>query len=103
MVINTKNDLNTSSSTQSRQKAASKVPVPAAGGHQESTPATEKPDSVQFSAAAQQLKQLETSAKSAEGFDAVKVESIKQKIANGEYTINAQRIAAQMLRYDALY
>lgn len=103
MVINTNNDLNTSSSAQSRHKAGSKPAAPTSDGIQNAPAATDKADSVHLSSAAQQLKQLEASAIASEGFDIAKVESIKQKIANGEYTINAERIAAQMLANDALY
>lgn len=100
MVINTNNDASTSA--QARHKASEKASVSATGSREQQTSSTKDSDKVELSLKAQQLQSLEGLVNASEGFDNSKVESIKQKIANGEYTINSERIAAKMLQHDAL-
>ena len=55
-----------------------------------------RPDSVELSS------QVTDALKTETGFDANKVEKIKQALAEGEYPINAQRIAKEMYDLEKL-
>lgn len=52
-----------------------------------------KQDSVSLSDTSSQLQALETSVNQASGFDAAKVEAIKQAISEGRFKINPEQIA----------
>lgn len=54
-------------------------------------------DSVQLSSMSTQIQALETSIGEASGFDAAKVESIKQAISEGRFTINPEAIADKLI------
>jgi len=54
-------------------------------------------DSVSLSDASSQLQSLEVSVKQASGFDAGKVEAVKQAISEGRFTINAEQIADNLI------
>jgi negative regulator of flagellin synthesis FlgM len=54
-------------------------------------------DSVEFSAAAQQLSSLQDELASISAVDMDKVDEIRQAISNGSYKIDAQKIADSLL------
>ena len=54
-------------------------------------------DSVEFSAAAQQLSSLQAELASLAAVDMGKVDEIRQAISNGSYKIDAQKIADSLL------
>ena len=54
-------------------------------------------DSVEFSAAAQQLSSLQAELASIDAVDMGKVDEIRQAISNGSYKIDAQKIADSLL------
>ena len=54
-------------------------------------------DSVEFSAAVQQLSSLQDELASISAVDMGKVDEIRQAISNGSYKIDAQKIAASLL------
>ena len=54
-------------------------------------------DSVEFSAAAQQLSSLQDELASISAVDMGKVDEIRQAISNGSYKIDAQKIADSLL------
>ncbi len=54
-------------------------------------------DRVQLSGLSTQIQSLETEIGKASGFDAAKVEAIKQAISDGRYTINAEAIADKLI------
>ena len=54
-------------------------------------------DNVQLSNVSAQIKALETSIGEASGFDTAKVESIKQAISEGSFTINSDAIADKLI------
>lgn len=54
-------------------------------------------DNVQLSNVSTQIKALETSIGEASGFDAAKVEAIKQAIGEGRFTINSNAIADKLI------
>jgi len=54
-------------------------------------------DSVSLSDASSQMQSLEASVKQASGFDASKVEAVKQAISEGRFTINAEQIADNLI------
>lgn len=54
-------------------------------------------DNVQLSSLSTQIQALETSINESTGFDAAKVESIKQAISEGRFTINADAIADKLI------
>lgn len=54
-------------------------------------------DRVQISGLSTQLQALETGIGEASGFDAAKVEAIKQAISEGRYTINPEAIADKLI------
>ena len=54
-------------------------------------------DSVEFSAAAQQLSSLQDELAAIDAVDMGKVDEIRQAISNGNYKIDAQKIAESLL------
>ncbi len=54
-------------------------------------------DSVRLSNVSTQMQALETGIAGASGFDAAKVEAIRQDILEGRYTINAEAIADRLI------
>ena len=54
-------------------------------------------DSVQLSSMSTQIQAIETGISEASGFDAAKVEAIKQAISEGRFTINAEAIADKLI------
>jgi len=58
-------------------------------------------DSVEFSAAAQQLSTLQDEIASIETVDMGKVDEIRAAISNGTYQINAQKIAESLLALES--
>lgn len=67
-----------------------------------SKPATQagrsaSPDNVTLSSTSTQIQALATSINEASGFDAAKVEAIKQAISEGKFTINPEAIADKLI------
>lgn len=58
-------------------------------------------DAVSLTPQAQQLSQLQRQAESDSGIDESKVERIKQALAAGDYSINAERLAARIATFEA--
>lgn len=54
-------------------------------------------DNVHLSSMSTQLQALEASINEASGFDTGKVESIKQAVDDGNYSVNAETIANQLI------
>ncbi|MEZ0246769.1 MAG: flagellar biosynthesis anti-sigma factor FlgM [Methylophilaceae bacterium] len=54
-------------------------------------------DNVQLSNMSTQIKALETSIGEASGFDTAKVETVKQAISEGRFTINSNAIADKLI------
>lgn len=68
-----------------------------ARGDKQAAPKGGAQDSVQLSSMSTQIQALETSINEASGFDAGKVEAIKQAISEGRFTINAEAIADKLI------
>ena len=60
-------------------------------------------DSVELSSQALVLTDLETKINSANAIDSSKVEQLKAAINSGEYTIDADKVAARLLASDDLF
>lgn len=60
-------------------------------------------DTVQLSGAAQVLKEQEAKISQMPDIDMDKVEQIKQAIAAGEYKIDTEKLASNMMQMDALF
>lgn len=58
---------------------------------------TPRQDSVSLSNTSSQIQALETSISEASGFDAGKVEAIKQAISEGKFKINPEQIADKLI------
>lgn len=58
-------------------------------------------DAVSLTPQAQQLTQLQRRAESDSGIDEAKVERIKQALAAGDYSINAERLASRIASFEA--
>jgi negative regulator of flagellin synthesis FlgM len=71
--------------------------TPVARGAKQAPQAGAAQDNVQLSSMSAQLQALETSINEASGFDAGKVEGIKQAIDDGNYTVNAETIANKLI------
>jgi negative regulator of flagellin synthesis FlgM len=71
--------------------------APTARGGKPATQTGGSQDNVQLSNVSTQIKALETSISEASGFDAAKVESIKQAISENRYTINPDAIADKLI------
>jgi negative regulator of flagellin synthesis FlgM len=71
--------------------------TPVARGAKQATQSGAAQDNVQLSSMSTQLQALETSINEASGFDAGKVEGIKQAIDDGNYTVNAETIANKLI------
>ena len=67
--------------------------------HGNSSPSVSQ-DSVVLSSEAQALKELETKIVASSDIDQAKVDRIKQAIADGSYTVNANSTAEKMLSLD---
>ncbi|TGG96004.1 flagellar biosynthesis anti-sigma factor FlgM [Natronospirillum operosum] len=67
----------------------------------DSQAAEESTDSVQLSSQVQSLQSLEAKIKDMPDVDEAKVERIKSAIANGEYEINYERLAAAIQRFES--
>lgn len=74
--------------------ATSQVP---ARGKSSATTSSPKQDSVSLSDTSSQLQALEASVNQASGFDAAKVEAIKQAISDGRFKINPEQIADSLI------
>ena len=105
MVIHSNNDITSNANAHARQKAGS---ANLSSNNASHSPAADKPvesnvaKDVQLSQEAQSIKRLETKIESSEGVDTAKVDHIKQQIADGNYEINSQSIAEQILKQDQL-
>lgn len=71
------------------------TPAPARG--KDSAAGSLKQDSVSLSDTSAQLQALEASIGQASGFDAAKVEALKQTISDGGFKINPEQIADNLL------
>ncbi|RUO26404.1 flagellar biosynthesis anti-sigma factor FlgM [Aliidiomarina minuta] len=69
----------------------------------QSQPTVQAPrqDAVSLTPQAQQLSSLQARAENNSGVDEQKVERIKQALANGDYSINAERLAANIAHFEA--
>ncbi|MBX2808011.1 MAG: flagellar biosynthesis anti-sigma factor FlgM [Cellvibrionaceae bacterium] len=95
MLINN-NGISTNSN-HTRQKGVDQVETHTAG---RTTPASSK-DRVELSDQAQQLAHLETQIALSPDVDTQRVDAIRNAIANGSYTIDAEAIAEKILASDA--
>lgn len=91
------NGITNSTNTNSKQ-----TPVGSESNKKTSTESTNQAgqDSVFLSQEAQVLKQLEAKIADSPAVDMAKVDSIRQAIADGSYSINAESIASKMLNMD---
>lgn len=69
------------------------------GGNNEQTnaPESKRADSVQLTDTAARLAELQAEVSSAEGVDLARVEAIRQQIADGSYTVDADRVANALM------
>lgn len=83
----------------SRTAALTGNTAPAPRGTRMAPPATSggTQDNVTLSATSTQIQALESGISEASGFDAAKVEAIKQAISEGRFTINAEAIADKLI------
>jgi negative regulator of flagellin synthesis FlgM len=83
----------------SRTNALTGNTAPAPRGAKQSAQAGKTPaqDNVTLSSTSTQIQALETSISEASGFDAAKVEAIKQAISQGKFTINPEAIADKLI------
>ncbi|MEO0443569.1 MAG: flagellar biosynthesis anti-sigma factor FlgM [Pseudomonadota bacterium] len=94
--------VNNSTSPNSKSKPAESGTVSSAVSS-ESSKAPAPSDSVELSQEAQTLKRLEAQVVAAPNTDASKVADIKQAIADGRYTMNADNIADKIINSDGLF
>lgn len=59
-----------------------------------------KPDTVELTSGAQLLERLDKSLASLPDIDQGRVDAVKTAIANGDYTIDAEKIADALIRFD---
>ena len=71
--------------------------TPTARGEKLAAQTSGAQDNVQLSNMSTQIKALETSIGEASGFDAAKVEAIRQAIGEGHFTINSNAIADKLI------
>lgn len=90
------NGISNNTGASSKQKPADEGGRPLSG----SPGASSSEDSVELSPQAQTLKQLESKIIASADIDRAKVDSIRQAIADGSYTINSDNIADKMLAVD---
>lgn len=64
---------------------------------QTSGPAAGRADSVQLTDTAVRLSELAAEVSAAEGVDIARVEAIRQQIADGSYTVDADRVADALM------
>jgi len=88
---------NTANGNAGAQKTGASAKPEAAG-----TSGAGTEDSVELSQAAKLITELETKIASASGVDTAKVADIKQAIADGSYSVDANSIASKMLASDDL-
>jgi negative regulator of flagellin synthesis FlgM len=93
------NGITTNTNASSRQKA----PDSAASSVNRENPAGVKNDSVELSHESQLLKSLEAKIIGAPDVDSDKVASVRQAIADGSYSVNADRIASKILATDDFF
>ena len=67
----------------------------------QSTASAPRQDAVSLTPQAQQLNQLQRRAENDSGIDEGKVERIKQALAAGDYSINAERLAARIASFES--
>ncbi|RUO29877.1 flagellar biosynthesis anti-sigma factor FlgM [Aliidiomarina sedimenti] len=67
----------------------------------QTTQSAPRQDAVSLTPQAQQLAQLQRRAENNSGVDEAKVERIKQALANGDYSIDAERLAANIASFEA--
>ena len=69
------------------------------GGNNEQTnaPESKRADSLQLTDTAARLAELQAEVSSAEGVDLERVEAIRQQIADGSYTVDADRVANALM------
>lgn len=69
------------------------------GGNNEqvSAPEAKRADSVQLTDTAARLAELQAEVSSAEGVDLARVDAIRQQIADGSYTVDADRVADALM------
>lgn len=71
--------------------------APSARGNKPAAPVGGAQDNVQLSSISTQIQALETGIREASGFDAAKVDAVKQAISEGRYTINPDVIADKLI------
>lgn len=83
----------------SRTNTLTGTAAPAARSAKPASQAGRSPakDNVTLSSTSTQIHALETSISEASGFDAAKVEAIKQAISEGKFTINPEAIADKLI------
>ena len=64
---------------------------------QASAPEAKRADSVQLTDTAARLAELQAEVSSAEGVDLARVDAIRQQIADGSYTVDADRVADALM------
>lgn len=64
---------------------------------QTNAPESKRADSVQLTDTAARLAELQAEVSSAEGVDLERVEAIRQQIADGSYTVDADRVANALM------
>lgn len=82
--------------TKQQQTEQSARPAPA-----QANASAPRQDAVSLTPQAQQLNQLQRRAENDSGVDEGKVERIKQALAAGDYSINAERLAARIASFEA--
>ena len=101
MAINFNNGVGTTQSgTNSTRERDNVTPMNRSGGSGTETQAAAVSDSVQLSSQVQSLQSLEARIRDMPEVDEARVEKIKSAIANGEYEINHERLAAAIQRFE---
>ena len=80
-----------------RGTAVTGVTTPAPARGKDSASSSLKQDSVSLSDTSAQLQALEASVNQAPGFDAAKVEAIKQTISEGRFQVRPEQIADNLI------
>lgn len=81
-------------------KTTEKVDGAATKGNEQSSQPAQTGDTVELTSSARLLQRLDQTLATASEIDSAKVDAVKTAIANGEYEVDAEKIADALLRSD---
>lgn len=102
MVIDQLGQLSQSTTTRTKTSEPQSSTAKSSGGSVPAAAPSNKGDTVQLSEAAKALQNVEKKLADTPEVDSARVEKLKQDIENGNYQINAERVAEKFLNFDNL-